>query len=99
MKGIVIPFVKMSVLATFGSGIAFCSLVRLGMGRHGETGWGFLHLDWIFQPQLSYWLPHMINLLGLVCGILICVWSLKYLYRFLVSCTEFQSQENPVDSN
>ena len=80
----IIQLFKSLILAIFGWIIAFSSLVRLGMGRHGTTSWEFLHLDWIFKPQLSYWGAHMSNLTGLMIGCLLCIWSLKSFYHFIV---------------
>lgn len=87
MNTVILQFVKTLVLAVVGSAITYVALVWLGMGRHGRTDWGFLHLDWVFQPHLSYWGRHMRNLLWLNIGVFLCLWSLKslcygfYFYR------------------
>jgi hypothetical protein len=68
-------------LGAFGAAWSYLALIRLGWGRHGDFGWGFLHLDWILQPSLPYWGAHMGNLLRLAIG-LACVFAALYkLYR------------------
>lgn len=81
MKAIIIQCTKTLALAVVGILMVKASLVWLGMGRHGSTGWGFLHLDWIFQPHLNYWGAHMRNLFWLVLGVFLCLWSVKSLYK------------------
>ena len=85
---VLIQFFKFALFAFIGSLMVILSLVRLGAGRHGGTGWEFLHLDWIFQPHLRYWSAHMFNLIGLMFGCLLCLLSLKILYRFVIFCKD-----------
>lgn len=64
-------------LASLAMGLAvtLVGLVQLGWRRHGASpvDFSFLHLDWIFQPELSYWHAHMSNLATALIGlILVC---------------------------
>ena len=47
-----------------GGPLLFVGLISLGWRRHGTSpfDFGFLHLDWIAQPQLPYWSAHIGNL-------------------------------------
>ena len=83
---IIIQFFKVIFLGTFGLAMTYLDLVRLGMWRHGTSGWEFLHLDWIFQPHLSYWGAHMSNLIGLGTSLILCIWSLAALYDLIQLC-------------
>ena len=78
---IIVQLTKALTLAAIGVLLVYASLVWLGMGRHGVTGWGFLHLDWIFQPHLSYWGAHIRNLFWLILGAFFCLWSAQALYQ------------------
>ncbi len=71
------------MLGAFGVGWSFLSLVRLGWLRHGRRFWNldFLHLDWIFKPDLPYWGAHMSNLLHLAIGLACILGALYRLYR------------------
>ncbi len=68
--------------AGFGAVLSFYSLIVLGAGRHGRTDVAFLHLDWIFQPDLPYWGAHMFNLAQLLVGVLILGTSAFVLLRW-----------------
>jgi len=71
------------LLGAFGVAWSFYSLIRLGWLRHGRRFWDFdyLHLDWIFQPNLPYWGAHMGNLLHLAIGVACILGALYRLYR------------------
>lgn len=62
------------LLTGLGGPLLYLGLVRLGWRRHGASpaDVGFLHLDWIFQPQLPYWSAHMANL-AVACAALIAI--------------------------
>lgn len=61
-------------LLLFGVGIVVfaAGMFRLGWGVHGKSllDFRFLHLDWIFQPDLPYWKAHMANLSTALVGLL-----------------------------
>ena len=60
-------------LACAGSGLLIAGLVRLGWMRHGAAVYDFrfLHLDWVLDPSLPHWLPHMANLATALVGIVL----------------------------
>lgn len=68
--------VAVALLAsTMGLVLTYSSLVRMGWMRHGAPAWdlSFLHLDWVFRPALPYWQGHVVNLGGLVLGVLLMI--------------------------
>jgi hypothetical protein len=69
-----------------GGPLLFLGLVRLGWRRHGASpvDFGFLHLDWIVQPQLPYWSPHMANLALAGAGVIALVAGAGILLRQLL---------------
>ena len=71
------------LLGAFGVAWSFYSLMRLGGLRHGHRllDFYYLHLDWIFQPDLPYWGAHMRNLLQLAIGLVCILAALVRLYR------------------
>lgn len=55
--------------------ITLGGMVVLGWRRHGAgpLDFTFLHLDWIFQPELPFWKAHMANLTTVLIGlVLVC---------------------------
>jgi ABC-type antimicrobial peptide transport system permease subunit len=74
------------ITSTVGLTLGSISLFRLGWCRHGTSpqDFGFLHLDWVFQPGLPYWAAHMNNLATmlagltlLITGVVICAWPYR----------------------
>ena len=84
VKSVIIQSVKALLLAVIGMVVVYVSLVWLGIRRHGRIDWGFLHLDWVFQPHLPYWYRHMRNLFWLTLGLALCLWSLVSLFQGVV---------------
>ena len=98
LKASIIQFMKALVLATFGVLLVYAALTWLGMGRHGRTDWGFLHLDWILQTHLPYWGRHMRNLFWLILGIFFCFCSLRSLSHGIFVCREYASHKKGRDT-
>ena len=61
------------IIAFLGLVVMFYGLKVLGWGRHGTSplDFSFLHLDWIFQPELPYWSAHLFNLLIVLIGFIL----------------------------
>lgn len=83
--------VKMNLLlkifiSVFGFGFVglFTSLLRLGWLRHRNSPWDltFLHLNWLFHIQESYWLPHLNNILFLVISVIAIILGFVSLLKF-----------------
>lgn len=69
----------MGLVFTFGG------LVVLGWRRHGASplDFTFLHLEWIFQPELPYWGAHMSNLATVGTGlVLVCVGCVIWIWLY-----------------
>lgn len=70
----------------FGFGFVglFTSLLRLGWLRHRDSPWDltFLHLNWLFHIQESYWLPHLNNILFLVFSVIAIILGFVSLLKF-----------------
>lgn len=70
----------------FGFGFVglFTSLLRLGQLRHRNSPWDltFLHLNWLFHIQESYWLPHLNNILFLVISVIAIILGFVSLLKF-----------------
>ena len=75
------------VFGCLGGLLFFFGLVRLGWMRHGASlaDLSFLHLDWVFQPHLSYWVPHMKNLSTMFTGLAALIGAVYLLIQSLRS--------------
>lgn len=73
------------LLIGLGGPLLFLGLVRLRWRRHGASpaDVSFLHLDWIFQPQLPYWSAHMSNLAMACAGLIALVAGVVMVLRQL----------------
>jgi hypothetical protein len=61
------------ITAFLGLVVIFYGLTILGWRRHGTSplDFSFLHLDWIFQPELPYWCAHLFNLMIVLIGFIL----------------------------
>jgi hypothetical protein len=83
---VVIRIVSGLLLIGAGCLVSWAGIIRLGWRRHGAT-WtdlGFLHLDWILQPDLPYWPAHMFNLAVVLVGMIAVVFGSWIIVRILI---------------
>jgi hypothetical protein len=62
-----------AITAVLGLVVIFYGLTILGWRRHGTSplDFSFLHLDWMFQPELPYWSAHLFNLMIVLIGMIL----------------------------
>jgi len=80
------------LLIGLGGVLLFVGLISLGWQRHGASSAdiGFLHLDWIFHPELAYWSAHMSNLAIVLAGLICIVAGACIFLRMLLATGQAQ---------
>jgi hypothetical protein len=70
-------------LVGIGSLVLFFGATSLGWRAHGASIFDltFLHLDWVWQPDLPYWSAHMRNLMVALAGLLMIATGSVVVFR------------------